>query len=54
MISSAQMEAQNLNLQEQVKSVLGLIVNIGMILMVLWVIVILVRNADGDIAGYCG
>jgi hypothetical protein len=54
LISAAEMESQNLNLQEQVKSVLGLIVNIGMILMVLWVIVILVRNVDGDIAGYCG
>jgi hypothetical protein len=54
MIATAEMEAQNPKLQEQVKSVLGLIVNIGMILMVLWVILILVRNTGGDIAGYCG
>jgi uncharacterized metal-binding protein len=54
MISAAEMEAKNPKLQEQVKSVLGLIVNIGMILMLLWVILILVRNTGGDIAGYCG
>jgi hypothetical protein len=54
MISAAEMEAKNTKLQEQVKSVLGLIVEIGMILMLLIVLIILIRNADGDIAGYCG
>jgi hypothetical protein len=54
MISAVEMEAKNTKLQEQVKSVLGLIVEIGMILMLLIVLIILIRNADGDIAGYCG
>jgi hypothetical protein len=54
MISAAEIEAKNTKLQEQVKSVLGLIVEIGMILMLLIVLIILIRNADGDIAGYCG
>jgi hypothetical protein len=52
LISAAQSEASNI--QEQVKSWLGLFVNIGMLLMVLMVLIIIIRGADGDIAGYCG
>ena len=52
LISTAQSEASNI--QEQVKSVLGLFVNIGMILMLLMVLIIIIRAADGDISGYCG
>jgi predicted PurR-regulated permease PerM len=52
LISAAQSEASNI--QEQVKSLLGLFVDIGIILMVLMVLIIIIRGADGDIAGYCG
>lgn len=52
LISIAQSEASNV--QEQVKSLLGLFVNIGMILMVLMVLIIIIRGIDGDIAGHCG
>jgi hypothetical protein len=52
LISAAQSEASNI--QEQVKSWLGLFINIGMLLMVLMVLIIIIRAADGDIAGHCG
>jgi flagellar biosynthesis/type III secretory pathway protein FliH len=52
MMSQAQQEVENI--QEQVKSWLGLFINIGMILMVLWVLLIIIGNTGGDIAGYCG
>jgi uncharacterized protein involved in cysteine biosynthesis len=52
MISQAQQEVENI--QEQVKSWLGLFINIGIILMVLWVLLIIIGNTGGDIAGYCG
>lgn len=52
LISAAQSEASNI--QEQVKSWLGLFINIGMLLMVLMVLIIIIRSADGDIAGHCG